>query len=196
MVRREGIPGDPTPDGILTRFNKTTIGIIVRQIEELEEPATIDLGFMLLMLGEDTTIEISSGIDYIANMAKIDNKHHDLTVGIGVGGTGLTIHCNNDPLHVATKRLRSHCEKRKYTEKANNWFGICLNPNDKSLKFGLELDYKWVKQDEMEKLVKDMPKGEKNINYKTKVKTGRKIGRNQPCPCGSGKKYKKCCLNG
>ena len=23
----------------------------------------------------------------------------------------------------------------------------------------------------------------------------RKIGRNDPCPCGSGKKYKNCCLN-
>ena len=23
---------------------------------------------------------------------------------------------------------------------------------------------------------------------------GRKIGRNDPCPCGSGKKYKRCCL--
>ena len=22
-----------------------------------------------------------------------------------------------------------------------------------------------------------------------------KVGRNDPCPCGSGKKYKKCCLN-
>lgn len=22
-----------------------------------------------------------------------------------------------------------------------------------------------------------------------------KIGRNDPCPCGSGRKYKKCCLN-
>ncbi|HEV2336612.1 MAG TPA: SEC-C metal-binding domain-containing protein [Stellaceae bacterium] len=22
----------------------------------------------------------------------------------------------------------------------------------------------------------------------------RKLGRNDPCPCGSGKKYKKCCL--
>jgi len=22
-----------------------------------------------------------------------------------------------------------------------------------------------------------------------------KVGRNEPCPCGSGKKYKKCCLN-
>jgi hypothetical protein len=26
-------------------------------------------------------------------------------------------------------------------------------------------------------------------------KKSRKIGRNDPCPCGSGKKYKKCCLN-
>lgn len=25
--------------------------------------------------------------------------------------------------------------------------------------------------------------------------SGTKIGRNDPCPCGSGKKYKKCCLN-
>ena len=24
-------------------------------------------------------------------------------------------------------------------------------------------------------------------------RTGEKIGRNDPCPCGSGKKYKKCC---
>ena len=26
-------------------------------------------------------------------------------------------------------------------------------------------------------------------------KPGPKVGRNDPCPCGSGKKYKKCCLN-
>ncbi|MBP5236063.1 MAG: SEC-C domain-containing protein [Clostridia bacterium] len=25
------------------------------------------------------------------------------------------------------------------------------------------------------------------------VKKGVKVGRNDPCPCGSGKKYKKCC---
>lgn len=29
-------------------------------------------------------------------------------------------------------------------------------------------------------------------NSKTVIK-GEKIGRNDPCPCGSGKKYKKCC---
>jgi len=26
-----------------------------------------------------------------------------------------------------------------------------------------------------------------------KLKPGQTVGRNDPCPCGSGKKYKKCC---
>jgi preprotein translocase subunit SecA len=26
------------------------------------------------------------------------------------------------------------------------------------------------------------------------IRTEPKIGRNEPCPCGSGKKYKKCCM--
>ena len=28
---------------------------------------------------------------------------------------------------------------------------------------------------------------------KPKIDTSKKIGRNELCPCGSGKKYKKCC---
>ena len=32
--------------------------------------------------------------------------------------------------------------------------------------------------------------GEKPATVK---REGKKIGRNAPCPCGSGKKYKKCC---
>ena len=27
----------------------------------------------------------------------------------------------------------------------------------------------------------------------SRTSTGQKVGRNDPCPCGSGKKYKKCC---
>lgn len=32
-------------------------------------------------------------------------------------------------------------------------------------------------------------------NDKPFVRSGKKIGRNDPCPCGSGKKYKHCCMN-
>ncbi len=32
-----------------------------------------------------------------------------------------------------------------------------------------------------------------DINPKSKPRRVEKVGRNEPCPCGSGKKYKKCC---
>jgi Mlc titration factor MtfA (ptsG expression regulator) len=33
-------------------------------------------------------------------------------------------------------------------------------------------------------------------DFRREIKTGsKKFGRNSPCPCGSGKKYKKCCLD-
>ena len=31
------------------------------------------------------------------------------------------------------------------------------------------------------------------VEKKPYVRKGAKIGRNDPCPCGSGKKYKNCC---
>ena len=33
----------------------------------------------------------------------------------------------------------------------------------------------------------------KDYNRTKTVIKGKKVGRNEPCPCGSGKKYKKCC---
>ncbi len=40
----------------------------------------------------------------------------------------------------------------------------------------------------------DEEKRTKKLDKNTKQPTGKKkIGRNDPCPCGSGKKYKKCC---
>jgi uncharacterized protein YecA (UPF0149 family) len=32
------------------------------------------------------------------------------------------------------------------------------------------------------------------IKLQPKVRTKPKIGRNEPCPCGSGIKFKKCCI--
>lgn len=34
----------------------------------------------------------------------------------------------------------------------------------------------------------------KEYNQTKTVVKGDKVGRNDPCPCGSGKKYKKCCM--
>jgi len=38
-----------------------------------------------------------------------------------------------------------------------------------------------------------LSRGEEQDNKKPVVRKQKKVGRNDPCPCGSGKKYKKCC---
>ncbi len=39
------------------------------------------------------------------------------------------------------------------------------------------------------------PDNDDEHNNNQKTFSGKKAGRNDPCPCGSGKKYKKCCIN-
>lgn len=41
-------------------------------------------------------------------------------------------------------------------------------------------------ESELKKLYKEQKES-------TTIRKGKKVGRNDPCPCGSGKKYKKCC---
>ncbi len=50
---------------------------------------------------------------------------------------------------------------------------------------------KWMKAHEAE--LKAEASGGTVQKVETVVHEGPKIGRNDPCPCGSGKKYKKCC---
>jgi len=191
-VRREGVKGKETPDGILTRFMSTALGRIVKEIEAMPDPGTIDLGFLLLTLSEKTVLDVSKGIGKIAELARRDLKSHDLTIGLGP--TGLTIHCNEEPIPIAGPRLQRHCELRKYALKARRWFGICLHPSNTSLRFGLCLDYEWEPNARMDLMTRELPSHGNLEDSLESIGKRRKIGRNDPCPCGSGLKYKKCCL--
>jgi preprotein translocase subunit SecA len=57
-------------------------------------------------------------------------------------------------------------------------------------------------EDEAREIERRQRQQQRNIQFQTgpaqaeapkPVRTGAKVGRNDPCPCGSGKKYKKCC---
>jgi len=42
--------------------------------------------------------------------------------------------------------------------------------------------------------IEHMAKEVKEVVYRRRQVRLMRVGRNDPCPCGSGKKYKKCCL--
>jgi hypothetical protein len=193
MVRREGAPGPRTPDGILTRFKGTRLGEIVKAIESRPDPGTINLAFALLTLGEDTVVNLSNVIDRMARQSGIDGRHHDLTIPMGESGEGLTVHCNTYPISVTVPRLERHCLLRKYKARASRWYGICIAP-DASLRFGVNFEFAWEPDRTMEELLSAHPRSGWAVDMTAPDGRGRKIGRNDSCPCGSGRKYKKCCL--
>ena len=41
----------------------------------------------------------------------------------------------------------------------------------------------------------DISEVQRLLNPPKPIQAGPKVGRNDPCPCGSGKKFKKCCMN-
>lgn len=196
LARCEGLPGQKTPDGILTRLKGTLLGQVIEQIEYVDDPASVDFGFMLLTLGEDTIVDLNKGIEEIVRCSRADSLHHDLSIMVGGGHTGITVHANFDTDDVAHEHLCWHCEKRKYKGKAKTWFGLCLDPKTASIRFGVSLDFPWQHSNEMDKAVANLRRGFRRLNTTTYVRPPQtRIGRNDPCPCGSGKKYKKCCLH-
>jgi hypothetical protein len=188
-VRRDGVRGQRTLEGYISRISGTAVGQLVAAIEASAEPAVVDLGFLLLELSSDAIANMSRGIKQIASLARRDGQTHDLTLAFDKPQSGITIHCTNKPLAIARSRLRDHCTRRKYVQRAKSWFGICLHPNDESLRFGLKLAYVWEKSARMDELTRDIPTGS-NLTDAPSRKP--KVGRNDPCPCGSGFKFKKC----
>lgn len=192
-ARRDGTPGKATPEGILTRYVGTTLWRLIEDIETRVDPGTIDLGFMLLMLSGDTIKNANHAIDQAVAKTRRDGQTHDVTIGLG--DSGFTVHCNDKSIGTAMPPLRRHCENRKYTEHAGSWFGVCLDPGDGRMRFGVSLDYPWTRDVAMDEATKHLPKAAPGIEAAMqRPPTKPKVGRNDPCPCGSGKKYKKCCL--
>ncbi len=101
---------------------------------------------------------------------------------------------NNRPREAALESLFTHCSLRKYSRRASTWFGLAISPANAAMRFGLKLEGEWKENPLMEEAVRRMPAGVRPDEIKVGLKAKQQLGRNDPCPCGSGRKYKKCCL--
>lgn len=202
LARRDGHDGAKTPEGFLTSHRKSHIGSIIDDIEFSPDYCLQKLGSHLLSMNGNSINLLNEAISKMIAQCKIDHCHHDISLPLLEEKTGLTVHCNEDDNDTAYKRLVTHCEKRKYTCKAESWVGCCFSPTKGKFRFASYHESKWSQSDEMDKLVVDLKQTspehhlknvrELSFGKKPQIKF-RKTGRNEPCPCGSGKKYKRCC---
>lgn len=191
-VRRTGIPGERTPEGILTRLEGTTVGRIIAGIETRPDPALVDLGFFLLALSSGSLDALNVNIDRLAELTRRDRQPHDFTLGFDDSEAGLTIHCSYLPNHEAAAKLLDHCQRRKYVHRAGRWFGLAVRADDGQPKFGINLRSAWKHDGMLERATRGMRRTPPPSAVPLAPRP--KVGRNDPCLCGSGKKFKKCCL--
>ncbi|AEP10475.1 SEC-C metal-binding domain-containing protein [Micavibrio aeruginosavorus] len=197
LARREGLPGERTPKGILTKLQGTFFDRLIQQISRLETDNVLELGYFLLEISEDGANQLAQSCETIMTQARLDRRAHDATMGFAK--SGITIHSNYLDKKEAGQRLFAHCSAAKYRQKAETWFGVALNPETGDIDFALGLKSPWEQSNDMDHVISQYFPAAPYKNMKQALKhyqsqSKRKVGRNEPCPCGSGKKHKKCCL--
>lgn len=169
---------------------------MISEFEASAIPEIVGLGMLFLQFGSDTAKHINMGIARLVRSAADDGQPHDISVPSDTDQSGFTIHVNSLPEEEALERLSIHSRIRKYDTKSDVWYGLLLAPGTGDIRGALAIEEKWKADADMKKVLDTWPR--KPMVPIEKLSQGglcRKIGRNERCPCGSGKKYKKCCLN-
>lgn len=204
LARREGFNVPKTPPGLLTLENEYKfIGNLLKELKFSPSFKAQKLGFLLLSLAETTLKQLDTSIKQMIDAFSFGKEQSDITIGISEGNTGLTIHCNDLEIIEALKLLKDHCNFRKYSIKADSWIGIIYSPSELKIRsieynnMSWRQDYHMDKKVEIlqAKLTQRLLLKKDTLKQTTIIREMNKIGRNEQCPCGSGIKYKKCCLN-
>ena len=163
MVRRAGMPGEATPEGILKRLPPTVVGKIVRQVEAEPNPAAIEIGLMLLKLGGGVIRQVDAAV---SGWRKQPNAKHMYGMSLSISGldAGLTILANRIPQTQAETYLANNCLVRKYESRTTTWYGVLLDARDfATLRHAVVISYPWETDKELELAIGRYPAKEEAL---------------------------------
>jgi preprotein translocase subunit SecA len=146
--------------------------------------------FCLEVYDEKETVigtEDFRNLERIIMLQTVDNlwKDHLLSMDHLKEGIGLRGYAQQDPLIVYKKEgfeLFQDMISRMKEETLGILFRIQISEQDRIAELGRPREQKMI-----------FSSGDEPEKKKPVKRAQKKIGRNAPCPCGSGKKYKKCC---
>ena len=155
-----------TPDEVIDKLSKLVIGEYEQKLESIPQEVIDEFEKVIALQVVDRY-----WMDHINTMSH-------LREGIYLRGYG-----QQDPL-------------RAYTMEGYDLFDAMLQAIDKDisvylLKAEIKQNIERVEQTPKEQLLTN--DSDDTVKKKPKVNKTKKVGRNDPCPCGSGKKYKQCC---
>ena len=182
-------------DSIKKRWKNENFNQLCNELTNLNEPKITDIIFHLFDWSGEGRENIVNSINSTKQKTLNDGKIHNFSLlpddscSLRVGATYFSL--NTDDSEELTKQLLTLCQARKYKSKGDVWIGFGgLRNSLNMIDMVVFNNDKWEYDEDMENLINKLfgAKGQGRL-----INLGKKIGRNERCPCGSGIKYKKCC---
>ena len=192
-VARGHWPKTDSAERLFHRWKNEWFDELIHAIKASGHARVIDILFLLYDLAGDAADNITNTIEAIQAKTRLDGQIHDVSFPISRHNTGVTFVSLGPPL---TTSRRQDLERqfnlvalaRKHKSRADEWLGLASVPGS-ARAFDMIWYSKepWQPDSELDELVGLM------LKPGTFVKAdGLKVGRNDPCPCGSGLKFKRC----
>jgi len=192
---KAGLEVSDEGDAVKKRWQNEKFDQLCNELKNLNEAKITDILFHFFDWSGDARKNLVDFIISIKQKSLDDGKIHnfstlpDNSYSPRVGVTYFSL--DSDNAEELRKRLLTLCQARKYKSKGDVWIGFgSLKSSSNMIDIVAFNDQNWGYDEELEKVSKALLEGKGQGKF---IRLGKKIGRNEDCPCGSGLKYKKCC---
>jgi hypothetical protein len=165
---------------------------LIKSVEATGKEGFTRVGTFLLNFSSEAQRDILKTIKELESSALKEGRDRDFTMFVDEGNIGITFSIVTGRSEESFGNLEKYCNLKMYQTKYEEWIllGIDVDHSGKRVVDFRVFNKKWQHDPIIEKQL-DRFKAAKM--YKALGPGRKKVGRNEPCPCGSGLKYKKCC---
>ena len=185
--------GKPPPDEVPQLQVPSQISEILNELRARTDDGARWISFALLGLSASALAKLNAGVRDLREVKAPGRQMRRATAKEGDVVINVTVH---DGLDEGTFRRNAlfRTSLEQYAAKARASVTIGINQCDESKPFDIALwsEGAWEKDETMEQLLAADRARPRTMQL---LRKGKKPGRNDPCPCGSGRKLKHCCLN-
>lgn len=189
LVLRGAMPPHPDFQKLYPKWKNESYNYLINQLKSSQIPQFTDAIFLMNDIAGKGADDLTEQIEISRQAAEKENKIKNFSLIFLSGTTGISYCCMSEKEGIDNLKNTTlmYADLNRYKNKANKWiaFGGFYDRKEISSVVFFRND-PWKYDAEKEEFSKEI------LGNQKVRRVGEKIGRNDPCPCNSGKKYKKC----